>query len=167
LPIEPQGFAQRLTDLINERQPGKIIIPLHIHGNHFGGLYLTRDSDDPVTYSAIYFDPAGQSASEEVKNQLINIGIAEENITSLTTIIQSYDFIDDEIVLDNLHCGAFVGFFLPALVREDLRVSQDGRLELSVGEGWKALQNLRKMQSDELGKPPQSGACSTIAWRGG
>src|SRR3989338_6348618 len=145
-------LRQRLQEFHSNNEKTRAIIPLHIHDNHFVGIYLVYDYEHNI-YRAIYFDPAGCSVYEDIPQNVREIlsqelGIARENIILTRNKIQS---ITDD-VFDNNHCGAFVNFVLSALVDGKIAVDENGNLMMHYYNGVRNIGDLSCEESDSFGK---------------
>jgi len=136
------------------------IIPLHISvkkesesKNHFAGLYIKRDNEEKEESKVYYIDPTGlDTMPDYVRTSLLNVGIKEDNIIKTTNIIQHHSTVEEELIISNHHCGAFISSLLSELVSDSLRI-EDTRLEHKEnGDNFVDLRrDLNEEQSDHLG----------------
>lgn len=114
-----------------------------------------------ATSKIIYFDP---TVSYENREPLHNIPESisqsllqkffDTEIISISSAIQSYRLEDDEIVIDNNHCGPFVCYFMPLLANGNARLNPDGSNKIQVknsNDQWQNIDILSSEQSDEAG----------------
>ncbi|MFT7087907.1 MAG: hypothetical protein ACJAZX_001356 [Rickettsiales bacterium] len=152
--IEIKTFA-------NDTSKSQAVIIMNLGDNHFTGIHIIKEIN---SYSAVYFDPMVNEASE--KNYPIPTYISEfikknlkTGIERSSSNIQTYE--EGEEV--NHHCGAFVTHFMTQMAEGNVRLSpNDKKIQVKIKpvskEGadpelkWKDLEDLTKEKSNKMGQ---------------
>jgi hypothetical protein len=126
-----------------------LVVPLHIHDNHFVGLYIERVEDG---FSIFYIDPTGNQEIPDNILQAISEVFEDPEIETSSSIIQH----SQDGVATNVHCGAFTAEILVGLASGEMRIV-DGRLQgrVLVGDGENAFADVEdrdEQSSDRYGK---------------
>ncbi len=159
IPIQAGNNYQYLEDDLTEFLVSNYsiaLIPLHINGNHFGGIYIEYNFEEEQ-YHATYFDPLGLNNCNEIPARILEVLHDVLQIES-SQIIFNRDAIqhtDSKGYASNNHCGAYTIFILTQIAQGNIAIRPKGEIYLPKEpyyNGLKRVGNLSQDASDQLGR---------------
>ncbi len=156
------SLAQSIAEFKDDANKHQALILMHGH-NHFTALHITKK--DNGNYEIIYFDPTVDNQSHEPLHPLspeiskiIKSSFVGNKIIDVRNTIQTSSIINGDCVIDNLHCGPFVAYFMIEMAHGNIAVNCDQQLVVvdHNGEMGEGIQHLIKTKSDQLGKAIRS-----------
>ncbi len=117
VPEQLQQAIEEFTDSTHR----SLVVPLHIHDNHFVGLYIERVEGG---FRIFYIDPTGNQEIPDNISDAISEVFEDPEIEATTNTIQH----SQDGIFSNNHCGAYTAEILTSLASGDMRIV-DGRLQ--------------------------------------